>query len=244
MLKLATKFAPRLAALETAYRAGFRFAELWLDAAALAEWQTAVRLCRQYPFHYALHFPNRLDAADTVLEQTVALYRALHAGCIVIHQPMIDRYGEPLLRLEPGLRLAVENHKLAPEEFTAWAERNPGLALDVEHVWKFTLPEAPLNQLLEQVRQFLTLYGSKLRHVHLPGYWPGLREHRPMYCACDLVFPVLSLLAEAEFEGLVVSEVNPEHQNAAELRMDMLLFDLWRQRHDPAFVAPGPAEAP
>jgi hypothetical protein len=27
------------------------------------------------------------------------------------------------------------------------------------------------------------------------------------------------------------------HQNAEELRMDVLLFDLWRQRHDQAALA-------
>src|SRR5258708_5413106 len=31
MLKLATKFAPRPSAFESAYRAGFRFTELWLS---------------------------------------------------------------------------------------------------------------------------------------------------------------------------------------------------------------------
>lgn len=51
-----------------------------------------------------------------------------------------------------------------------------------------------------------------------------------------MIFPVLSLLADAGFEGLVVSEVNPEYQNANELRMDVLLFDTWRSQH--AFLAP------
>jgi hypothetical protein len=68
----------------------------------------------------------------------------------------------------------------------------------------------------------------------MPGYWPGLEEHRPMYCARDMVFPVLSLLAEVDFEGLVVSEVSPEYQNAHELRMDVLLFDAWRERYEKA----------
>jgi hypothetical protein len=81
------------------------------------------------------------------------------------------------------------------------------------------------------VRTFLDRFAGKLRHVHLPGYWPGLAEHRPMYCAREMVFSVLSLLAEVGFEGLVVSEVNPEFQNAAELRMDVLLFGVWQRRH-------------
>jgi hypothetical protein len=59
-----------------------------------------------------------------------------------------------------------------------------------------------------------------------------------MYCARELVFGVLSLLADARFEGLVVSEVSLEHQNPAELRMDVLLFDAWREKHDP--IGPRP----
>jgi len=139
-----------------------------------------------------------------------------------------------LLRLEPTLRLAVENHTLTPDGLTKWAEESTGLALDVEHLWKFTLRDVPLEKMLDRLRSLLEKYGDKLRHVHLPGYWPGLPEHRPMYCARDMIFPVLSLLAHAGFEGLVVSEVDIEYQNAHELRMDTLLFDAWREQREPA----------
>lgn len=232
MLKLATKFAPRLPAMETAYRAGFRFAELWLDEAVLADWQRTAQHISGHPFGYAMHFPNRLESAADALKQAVWLYRKLNSRCLVIHQPMYDKYGEPLTRLEPALQLAVENHKLSAEGLIDWAERNPGLALDVEHLWKFTLHDCPLDQLLDHVRTLLKNFANKLRHVHLPGYWPGFQEHRPMYCAREMIFPVLSLLAEARFEGLVVSEANLEFQNSAELRMDVLLFDAWRERRE------------
>ena len=75
---------------------------------------------------------------------------------------------------------------------------------------------------------------DKLRHVHLPGYLPGFPEHRPMYCARDMVFGVLALLAEFRFEGLIVSEVNAEYQNPNDLRMDVLLFETWRDQHEAA----------
>lgn len=232
MLKLATKFIPQRASFEQAHRAGFRCAELWLDARVLAEGPALVPLARHYPLEYVLHFPNHWDLTPAVLEQMVQWYRALGSRCLVIHQPQIDRFGESLNRLEPNLRLAVENHKLTPEQLTAWAERNPGLTLDVEHLWKFTFPRASLAQLLDSVRDVLTRFAPKLRHVHMPGYWPGLEEHRPLYCARDLVFPVLSLLQKFDFDGLIVSEVNPEFQNAAELRMDVLLFERWREKHE------------
>jgi sugar phosphate isomerase/epimerase len=230
MLRLATKLLPEQRAFETAYRAGFRFAEIWLGPAVLAERASVVQQARYYPNGYVLHFPNRLDLTPEMLGHVVELHRSLGCRAMVIHQPMHDKFQGELLRLEPTLRLAVENHRLTPDAFTEWAERNSGLTLDVEHVWKFTLHDAPLERLLDWVRAFLARYRDKLLHVHLPGYWPGLAEHRPMYCAREMIFPVLSLLADAGFDGLVVSEVNPQYQNEPELRMDVLLFDAWREQ--------------
>jgi len=229
MLKLATKFAPTPTALETAYGAGFRYAEIYLDEAVLARWQNVVELARDYPLAYALHFPNR-PLPPAALEAAVALYQHLDCRCLVIHQPMFDKYHQSLLSLEPNLRLAIENHKLTPEGFTAWAERSPGLTLDVEHLWKFTVGDGPLSSLLDHLQGFLTRFADKLLHVHLPGYWPGFAEHRPQYCSREMVFAGLTLLHKARFAGLIVSEVNQEFQNPLELRMDTLLFDVWRSK--------------
>jgi hypothetical protein len=86
MLKLATKLAPCPDALETAYRAGCRYAELWLDEALLANWQAIFRLVSDYPISYALHFPNQLNLSPETLEQVAALYRRLGSPSLVIHQ--------------------------------------------------------------------------------------------------------------------------------------------------------------
>jgi len=92
-----------------------------------------------------------------------------------------------------------------------------------------------LESLLKELEAFLSRFGDKLRHVHMPGYWPGFGEHRPMYCAREMVFPVLALLQKTGFEGQVVSEVNQQFQNLQELRMDVLLFDAWRRGTDLSF---------
>src|SRR5262249_14479037 len=110
----------------------------------------------------------------------------------------------------------------------AWAMNNPGLTLDVEHLWKYTLQDAPLSTLLSSVKEFLREFSGKLRHVHLPGYLPGADEHRPMYCSRDMVLGVLSLLQEVDFRGLIVSEITLEFQNIHELQRDVLLFERWR----------------
>jgi hypothetical protein len=234
MIGIATKFAPRSPSFETARQAGFRRAELWTDAAVLAGWQSVARLARSYPFDYAIHFPNRLDQPPEVLDAAVGLYRALDAGALILHQPHQDRHGAKLAERCPGIRLAVENHHLNPDELTTWAESNPGLALDIEHLWMFTLAGAALAQVLAEVERFLERFAGKLYHVHLPGYLPGQPEHRPMYCSRDLVLGVLDLLERFHFEGLIVSEVNPEFQNIHDLTMDVLLFERWKLLRRPA----------
>jgi hypothetical protein len=229
MIGIATKFSPTPGAYEAALAAGFRRAELWMDDIVLAGWEAVAGLASSSGLRHALHFPNRLEQSPETLDRVVALSRAVDASAVVIHQPHFDRYSAGLYRLAPDLRLAVENHKLTPEGFLEWAGGNPGLTLDVEHLWKFTLRDAPLAKLLAEVRTFLSRFAEKLRHVHLPGYLPGQAEHRPMYCSRDMVLGVLSLLEEARFPGLIVSEVNSEFQNAHELRMDVLLFERWRE---------------
>jgi sugar phosphate isomerase/epimerase len=231
-LKLATKFDPQLPKVDTAHKAGFRYAEIWLDQGVLANWQSVAERLRIYPLDYALHFPNQLNLDPVALKQTVALYGQLGCQALVIHQPMHDKFREPLLALDADLGLAVENHRLSAAEFEHWAEHNSGLTLDVEHLWKFTLGNGSLEQLLDSLRAFLARFGPKLRHVHLPGYWPGFREHRPMYCARELILPVLSLLAKAGYEGFIVSEVEREYQNVHELRMDVCLYEAWREEHE------------
>src|SRR5688572_26071711 len=114
MIGIATKFAPTPSAFEVAQQAGFRRAEIWTDANVLLRHEEVAALARSYPFDYAIHFPNRTDQPDEVVEAAAALYRDLDARALILHQPHQDRYGERLAELHPGIRLAVENHKLTP----------------------------------------------------------------------------------------------------------------------------------
>lgn len=225
MIRLATKFKPAPDAFDTAVRSGMRYAELWTDADLLRNWQGVADLARAFPLRYALHFPNRLDQSPEVLAGAARLYRALDARALVLHQPHMERHGAALLRLDPTLRLAVENHRI--DTVDSWADASPGLALDVEHLWMYNFEGRPLGEVLAAVRDLLHRHGHKLQHVHLPGFLPGQPEHRPMYCSRDLVLEVFDLLDAIDFTGLVVSEVNPEYQNEHELRMDVLLHQRW-----------------
>ena len=94
MIGIATKFAPTLPAFETAKQAGFRRAEFWTDAAVLLRHREVAALAGLYPFDYAIHFPTRLEQPAEVIEAAAALYRALDARAMIMHQPHQDRYGE------------------------------------------------------------------------------------------------------------------------------------------------------
>ncbi len=242
MLKQATKFVPVRHAFETAWRAGFRYAEFWLDGKLLDDWENVAATALDFPLDYALHFPNRSNLTDEQLTCCVRLYEALQCQAMVIHVPMLERYGETLKQLKPDLVLAVENHKLDPAGFADWAEANEFLTLDVEHAWKFTLEDGPLETTLEHIQKFLDQHADKLRHVHMPGYVPnyasGYDEHRPMYCSRELVYAVFSMLQQVDYSGLIVSEVNAEFQNELDLRMDRLLFDRWREITQAASTKP------
>lgn len=230
MLKVATKLKPNLPAMEIARAAGFRYAELWTDGSLLEQWQEIVELAQATELQCRVHFPNRGELSHECLRGAVQLYRDLNASAMVIHRPMLQRYGDQLLEQAPDLRLGVENHKLTQEEFWQWASENSWLTLDVEHVWMLTLQDAPLERLVNFVGDFLDQFGHKLVHVHMPGYLPGgYGEHRPMYCSREMIYAMLDLFAEHKFDGFIVSEINLEFQNRLEMEMDVLLVERWSE---------------
>jgi hypothetical protein len=231
VLELATKFKPDIdEPFQAAVDAGLRAAELWTGPDVLDRGPEVAARARRFPLRYALHFPTRRDLTERHLDAVVELYRALECRSMTIHQLEFDRYAPDLLRRDASLILAVENSHLAPPQLASWAEANRYLTLDAEHVWYLTHPEKSLGEVLAVFRGLLERYSGKLRHVHLPGYWIGQDEHRPMYCARDFVFPVLSLLDEFAFDGLVVSETDVQYQTPNDLRMDALLFDTWKNQ--------------
>ena len=132
-----------------------------------------------------------------------------------------------LKELAPDLNLAIENHVLDRDDFERWADRNPGLTLDVEHLWKYTLHDASLATLLNHVDRFLEQHAHKLHHVHLPGYQPGGEEHHPIHDNEEMATQVMTRLAEHGFTKLVVSELDAPFQTHEYLRQDVMLFERW-----------------
>lgn len=235
MLHLATKFKPDSdAAFQTAIDGGMRCAELWTGPDVLDDWVNVAARAKHFGLRYVLHFPTKRTLTDDHLRNFVALYRALDCQAAVIHQLELDRYGEQTLAIDPDICLAVENSFLTRDEFGGWETGRRYLTLDAEHVWLLTLGGATLTDVLDYIEAFLKRSVGKLRHVHMPGYYFGFAEHRPMYCSRDFVLPVLSLLDDAGYDGLVVSEIDVPYQNVNDIRMDVLLFDTWQKSRSAA----------
>lgn len=211
--------------------------ELQLSSSDLLDWEATARIADTSRYQYTVKFPTSLELSAEALQNCVKLCAVLNAETVVMHEPMHRRYGRQLAELAPNLTIAVENNRQSRDQLQAWAQAHDALTLDVEHFWKFTLGDAPLETLTSELTTFLNEFGHKVEHIHLTGYQPALPVHRPMYCNRDMVFAVLSLLADVDFDGCVVSEVSPEYFNRRDLVMDSLLIDSWKEQNAPVVAA-------
>ncbi|MCP4857258.1 MAG: hypothetical protein GY903_22475 [Fuerstiella sp.] len=244
MLKLATKFLPEPFAFQQAYDAGFRNAELYLNAAVLERVDEVVRISRDLEMDFALHFPNKPELNEVHLRNCCRLADELDVSAIVIHEPMYRRYAEPLRVIDSMIPLAIENQRVPADSFAAWVHERGSVTLDIEHIWKFSLHDAPIEKLFALVRDVFERASECIRHIHMPGYLPGPTEHRPMYTSREFCMGVFDILADHDFAGVVVSEVDMPFQNCFELRMDTLLFERWLDLRQQSVSAPLHAEIP
>ena len=242
MLKIATKFLPELPAFKQAYDAGFRNVEIFLNTTVLERVDDVVSMSRGFDMDYALHFPNKPELDESHLRNCCRLADELNVSAVVIHEPMFRRYVESLTAIDSNIPLAIENQRVPAANLATWVQERGSVTLDIEHIWMFSLPEGTMEELFALVRDVFETASKCIKHIHMPGYLPGQGEHRPMYTSREFCTGVFDILADYDFAGLVVSEVDMQFQNEFDLRMDMLLFERWldlRQKSVAAFV---PAE--
>ncbi len=229
MLNIATKFLPREREFQQAFNAGFRCAELYLNPDVLNRVDEIVALAKQFDMRYAMHFPNKPVLNSDHLEAIAKMFDALSASAVVIHPPMLKRYEQAMRAVHSDIVLAEETMRVPADSFLEWVDAHEAVTLDIEHIWKFTLHDAPINDLFNLVRSVFEASADRVRHIHMPGYLPGQGEHRPMYTSREFCLGIFDILADFNFNGLVVSEVDMQFQNPQDLRMDMLLFERWKQ---------------
>lgn len=231
MFQFATKFSPGRKKIRRAWKAGFEAGEIALKKKHLERSEGVIENANLFGLRHVLHFPNREKLKPRHLRAFVRIYEALECPAAVIHQPMLDVYGEKLKELAEGsLVLAVENGREVGAAFRDWATRSEFLTLDLEHLWKNTLADCPFPRFEEFFDRFMAEFGSKVRHIHMPGYLPGSREHCPTYTNPELACSVWERLRRLDYRGFVVSELHPELRTADHLRKDILLFEQWKSQ--------------
>ncbi len=229
MLAFATKLAPTRKKMQRALDAGFQHSEIWLSSELLLDVDPVIACVRESGLRVALHFPNGGELEETQLANAVRLYRAVESWAMVIHKPMLRSYGRRLALRAPEMVLALENGRQKGDQFDKWAEYHTDLTLDVEHLWKYTLGNCSFPEFMEGLKRFWQRHGSRVRHIHLPGYIPGSPEHSPAYCNPELVNTVWSFLLEQDYQGMVVSELNLDFQTPQHLRRDVIAFQRWKR---------------
>ena len=232
MLRLATKFHPgEPAPFLLAHRAGFRNAELWLGEDLLRDTERLIQRAGRFQFEYVLHFPNK-PVSDEALAGCLKLYDALNCKVMVIHEPMFEKFAAKITAQKPDVKLGIENHRKTPEELPIWAEEAEYLTIDVEHLWLFTWIGVSRKEFVSRFKQFWKDFGHKVKHIHFPGVCPHEDfQHRALYNSRELMLELFDFLADEDFRGFIVSEVNEEYQNYGELKMDVLLFEFWMEKY-------------
>ena len=160
MLKLATKFLPEPHAFEQAFDAGFRNAELYLNTAVLEQADDVIAMARQFDMNYAMHFPNKPELSDRHLQACCRLFDELNASADVIHPPMLQRYGVAVKAIHPNIVLGIETMRVPPDQLVEWARQHQTVTLDMEHIWKFSLRDTPMEELFKLVRNINNRYAT------------------------------------------------------------------------------------
>lgn len=231
--KLATKFAPRSGKIRRASKAGFEAAEIRLKKKRLENVEKVIEAISGYDFRFAPHFPNKGRLEKSHLEAFVHLYQELNSEVAVIHPPMLKAYGASLQSIASGsLVLAVENGREQGHRLEKWAAENEFLTLDIEHLWKYALADSSFRHFQDFLDHFIDKFGSKIRHIHMPGYHPGSEEHRPAYLNPELSRSVWRKLSRMNFKGLAVSELDVNYQTTTHLKKDAALFLQWIETRD------------
>jgi len=229
MLKFASRIPADTQKLATIFESGFRRVEVFLTPQSIKACKPFAKIAENYEMSYGLHFPNRAILSEKQLKKTIKLYRRLNCESMTIHQPMYRHYAKQLLIIDSEICLAVENHRLKPKSFWRWANSYEHLTLDVEHLWKHTLKQAPMPDLLSMLKEFLKLHGSQLKRVHLPGYEPGGKEHQPLSFNPQLARKVFTALSKINFDGMVVSETRPAMRLPKHLKNDISMYECWEK---------------
>lgn len=218
-MKLAVKSAPCEAIFSDIEKADIKNVELYLNTAMLGDVDGIIRLCRSFPFEYAMHAPD--DGYDP--EKLLTLSEGLRAKIMVLHTIYWEdewaRFRD--IFKDSDTLICIENLSGIHEPLRIIRRYGFARCLDLEHM------QLAASGIYEDI--FVQTL-AKASHVHITGYkygsdlWHTHVHHSPEHGRY-----LLGLLLRAGYKGFVVSEAEKTLQTYDEFKKLKDFYDSWSE---------------
>jgi hypothetical protein len=215
---IAAKCAPEQKILEDIKKAALPAVELYLSQQIIADLSRIIKLCKKFPFRYAVHAPN--DGSDT--GRLSELVMAIGAEVVIFHNIYWEDEWESIIAAfrKAKVKLCLENTFSVHEPLKFMRRYGLSRCLDLEHLQLECagVYEEEFVRVIKQAQHIhLTgyIYGSGLWHTHL--------HHSPEH---SLYF--LNLVKKCGYSGFVVSEAKLSLQTYVEFKKLHDFFSRWR----------------
>lgn len=209
MITIAAKCAPEEEILTNIEKADITAVELFTNFNHLNDFKSVKRVCKKFPFRYAVHAPNEGNEGFEI-NLLAELVNMLEAEVVVFHNIYWDDEWERIVRVFKGINtnLCVENVTSTLEHLRLMRRFGLKFCLDLEHL------QTQCNGVYEE--GFLTAM-SQASHIHMSGYSFGTNNgHTPIHYAPDHCSYLIKLLKKANYSGMIVSEASVSYQTPDE----------------------------
>lgn len=203
---IAAKCAPEEKILKNIEKAGITAVELFTNLKYLNDFEGVKRVCKKFPFRYAVHAPNEGFEINLLAE----LADSLKAEVVVFHNIYWEDEWEHIAKVFDGVntKICIENVASALDPVRLMRRYGFGHCLDLEHL------QMQCAGVFEE--EFLTVM-SQASHIHMSGYSFGSKNwHTPIHHAQEHCSYLLKLLKKANYSGMIVSEAKVSYQTPEE----------------------------
>jgi sugar phosphate isomerase/epimerase len=220
-ITLAAKCAADEKILINIEEAGLTAVELYVNLKCLHNMNEVKKICKRFPFRYAVHAPNDGFEMDLLAE----LVDDIKSEVIVFHNIYWEDEWEDIIKVFKNIktRLCMENTYSVLEPLKFNRRFKMGICLDLEHL------QIECNGVFEDA--FIPFI-KKASHIHLTGYYYGSNLwHTHIHHSPEHSIYLLNLLKEAGYSGLIVSEARVSYQTLSEFKMLNEFFQKWKDNN-------------
>lgn len=199
--------------------AGLNAVEVYVNLKCLHNMNEVKKICKKFPFRYAVHAPNDGFKMDLLAE----LVDAINAEVVVFHNIYWEDEWEGIVKVFKGVKtqLCIENTHSALEPLKFNRRYKMGMCLDLEHL------QIECRGVFEDA--FIPFI-KKASHVHLTGYYYGSNLwHTHIHQSPEHNIYLLNLLKGAGYSGFAVSEAKTSLQTLHEFKSLNAFYQNWER---------------